>query len=179
MTTIIAGNPQNPVLVLVHGFGGSGSLYYKVMKGLSENFYLIIIDLLGMGSSSRPACSFRNGGEADQLFISAIEIWRINMGDLTNFYVAAHSYGGYIFGTYASLYPQHIRKLVLLSPLGIKPAPEDFDVARIRFMRGNGPPKWVVGIASALWGKISPFSVLKLRSEAKVREILNGYIQRH
>jgi len=46
-------------------------------------------------------------------------------------------------------------------------------------MRGNGPPKWVVGIASALWGKISPFSVLKLRSEAKVREILNGYIQRH
>lgn len=54
MTTIIAGDPSNPKLILVHGFGGSGSLYYKVMKGLSQNFYLIIIDLIGMGSSSRP-----------------------------------------------------------------------------------------------------------------------------
>ena len=88
-------------LVLVHGFGGSGSLYYKVMKGLSENFYLIIIDMLGMGSSSRPACNFRNGDDADEMFMSAIETWRINMGNLTNFYLAAHSCGGYIFGTYA------------------------------------------------------------------------------
>ena len=55
MTTIVVGDPQNPPLVLVHGFGGSGSLYYKVMQGLAANFYLIVIDLVGMGSSSRPA----------------------------------------------------------------------------------------------------------------------------
>lgn len=54
MTTIVAGDPSKPKLVLVHGFGGSGSLYYKVMKGLTENFHLIVIDLIGMGSSSRP-----------------------------------------------------------------------------------------------------------------------------
>ena len=73
MTTIIAGNPENPTLVLVHGFGGSGSLYYKVMKGLAENFYLIIIDLVGMGSSSRPVWECRNGAESDTYFMSAIE----------------------------------------------------------------------------------------------------------
>ena len=35
MTTILVGDPRNPPLVLCHGFGGSGSLYYKVMRGLA------------------------------------------------------------------------------------------------------------------------------------------------
>ena len=120
MTTILVGDQSKPKLVLVHGFGGSGALYYKVLKGLAENFYLIVIDLPGMGSSSRPTWRCRDGSEADTFFMDAIERWRINMGNLTDFMVAAHSYGGYIFGTYASLYPQHIRKLLLLSPLGVK-----------------------------------------------------------
>lgn len=54
MTTIRVGDQSKPTLVLVHGFGGSGALYYKVLKGLAENFYLIVIDIIGMGSSSRP-----------------------------------------------------------------------------------------------------------------------------
>ena len=133
INTILVGNLENPTLVLVHGFGGSGAMYYRVIKGLAENFYLIIIDLPGMGSSSRPTWTARNGIEADQFFMSAIETWRINMGDLTNFYVAAHSYGGYIFGTYASIHPQHIRKLLLLSPLGVKEAPLNFSLSKMRW----------------------------------------------
>jgi len=35
MTTILVGDQTKPTLVLVHGFGGSGSLYYKVMAGLA------------------------------------------------------------------------------------------------------------------------------------------------
>lgn len=101
------------------------------------------------------------------------------MGNLTNFNIAAHSYGGYLFGTYASRYPQHVRKLVLLSPLGTKTRPENWTLAKTRFSRNNGPPGWAVSIAATLWGTISPFSILKLRSEAKVREMLTGYINRH
>lgn len=105
MTTILIGDPSKPKLVLCHGFGGSGCLYYRVMKGLAQKFYLIIIDLVGMGSSSRPTWSCRNGDEADDYFMRAIEKWRVNMDNLTDFYLAAHSYGGYIFGTYAALHP--------------------------------------------------------------------------
>lgn len=179
MTTILVGDPAKPTLVLVHGFGGSGSLYYKVMAGLAQNFYLVIIDLVGMGSSSRPEWTCQNGEEADAFFMSHIEKWRINMGNLTNFFIAAHSYGGYLFGTYAAKYPQHVRKLLLLSPLGTKQRPENWDLSRTRFMRGMGPPAWAVSIAKSLWGKFSPISLLKLRSEAKVREGLNSYIDRH
>lgn len=178
MTTILVGDQSKPKLVLVHGFGGSGALYYKVLKGLAENFYLIVIDLPGMGSSSRPTWRCSDGSEADAFFMDAIERWRINMGNLTDFMVAAHSYGGYIFGTYASLYPQHIRKLLLLSPLGVKQRPENFSLDRMRFMRGNGPPRWAVAIAKSLWGKVSPFSVLRFRSARKCHEILDNYTQR-
>ena len=107
--------------------------------------------------------------------MSAFEKWRINMGDLTNFFIAAHSYGGYLAGTYAALYPQHVRKLLLLSPLGVKDRPENFKLKNIRFMRGRGPPRWASGVAKVLWGKVAPFSMLKMRSEAKCRTWLNGY----
>ena len=119
MTTILVGDSRKPKLVLIHGFAGSGALFYKVMKGLAENFFLVIVDLIGMGSSSRPEWNCRTPEEADDYFVRVIETWRQNL-NITDFNVGAHSYGGYIFGTYAAAYPQHIRKLVLLSPLGVK-----------------------------------------------------------
>lgn len=54
MTTILVGDPQKAPLVLCHGYGGSGTLFYRVIAGLAEHFYVIVIDLIGFGSSSRP-----------------------------------------------------------------------------------------------------------------------------
>jgi len=107
-------------MVFVHGYGGSGLLMYKIFKPLSEHFHVMFIDLIGMGSSSRPAFPCENGEQADTYMINALESWRVSMGNLTNFILVGHSYGGYVTGTYASLYPQHVKKLVLLSPLGLK-----------------------------------------------------------
>ena len=69
VTTIIVRDDTKPTMVLVHGYGGSGTLFYKVMKGLSENFKLIIFDIIGMGSSSRPKWDKANGEEADAYFL--------------------------------------------------------------------------------------------------------------
>ena len=92
-------------MVLVHGYGGSGTLFYKVIQGLTQNFHVIVIDLIGMGSSSRPTWKITNGDDADDYFMTILENWRIEMGNLTNFVLCAHSYGGYLGGTYASKYP--------------------------------------------------------------------------
>jgi len=64
-----------------------------------------MIDLPGMGSSSRSAFDCKNGVQADKYMMKLFEQWRVEMGELTNFYLAGHSYGGYITGTYASLHP--------------------------------------------------------------------------
>ena len=104
ITTIIAGNPEKPTMVLVHGYGGSGTLFYNVLKGLAENFHVIVIDLIGMGSSSRPKWTIRDGSSADEFFNGALEAWRDKMG-ITDFILCGHSYGAYVMGTYACQYP--------------------------------------------------------------------------
>jgi len=103
--TYILGDKRLPKMVFVHGYGGSGLLMYKIFKPLSEHFHVMFIDLIGMGSSSRPAFTCKTGEQADTYMINAMEQWRISMGNLTDFFLVGHSYGGYVTGTYASIYP--------------------------------------------------------------------------
>ena len=53
--TVMLGDPSKPTMVLVHGYGGSGTMFYKTFETLCQHFYLIVIDVIGMGASSRPA----------------------------------------------------------------------------------------------------------------------------
>lgn len=100
------------------------------------------------------------------------------MGNLTDFYLAAHSYGGYIFGTYAAKYPQHIKKLLLLSPLGTKPAPENYSYEDMRVLKNISLPWWVGGIAKVFWGKLSPQLLLRVLSEQNLKEGLDKYLEK-
>ena len=52
-------------------------------------------------------------------FVEYLEKWRVEMGNIKDFYLAGHSFGGYIVGNYASKYHQYVRKLLLLSPIGV------------------------------------------------------------
>ena len=64
--------------------------------------------------------------------------------DFTNFYLAGHSFGGYLVGNYALQYPQHIKKLIMLSPIGIrerKKSEKPLDPLK-RFEGRNGPKRW-------------------------------------
>ena len=62
MKTIICGatdplrlrKEKKPLLVFLHGFAGSGALYYKLFQKLMTRFVLVTIDMVGMGGSSRP-----------------------------------------------------------------------------------------------------------------------------
>lgn len=74
-----------------------------------------------MGSSDRPKniSATASVDEIIEYFTDHFEKWRIGIGNITNFFLAGHSYGGYLVGHYATKYPQHIRKLLLCSPLGI------------------------------------------------------------
>ena len=117
---------NKPILVLTHGYGGSCPLFYKILKKLVSKFYLIMFDLPGMGGSSKPDNFDVNLSpkQVIEYFVGYIEKWRLKM-EITDFYLTAHSYGGYICGHYAVKYHQHVKKLLLLSPIGTKePRPE-------------------------------------------------------
>lgn len=80
-------------------------MFYKIMKPLAEKFHLILIDVIGMGGSSRPNFIANTADEADNFFTDSLENWRLAMGDLNDFILAGHSFGGYICGHYAAKYP--------------------------------------------------------------------------
>ncbi|MFH4966407.1 alpha/beta fold hydrolase [Gaetbulibacter sp. M235] len=49
-----AGNPENPTIVLLHGFPASSHQYRKVLNQLSDNFHLIAPDYPVFGNSEFP-----------------------------------------------------------------------------------------------------------------------------
>ena len=52
--TLIAGNPVNPPLVLIHGWPSSSLLWRQIIPELSQKFYILAPDLPGYGESDKP-----------------------------------------------------------------------------------------------------------------------------
>jgi pimeloyl-ACP methyl ester carboxylesterase len=92
-------------LVLLHGYGASGVLYFKFFKELSLKYWVIVIDHAGMGASSRPSLNFTTESEYNDYFIEAIENWRVNYGLEQKFILGGHSHGGNIGAKYTQRYP--------------------------------------------------------------------------
>ncbi|MGQ7889277.1 alpha/beta fold hydrolase [Paenibacillus sp. WC2504] len=49
-----AGNPNNPVILLLHGFPSAGHMFRELMPVLENEYYLIAPDYPGFGNSSSP-----------------------------------------------------------------------------------------------------------------------------
>jgi cardiolipin-specific phospholipase len=67
----------------------------------------------------------------------------------------------------------------MLSPAGVCAKPEDFDVKKMRFKDGRGPPKFIRKIASSAWSnKWSPFGVMRksgsLFGSFLIKKYVNG-----
>ena len=134
MRTIIMGDPSSPKLVFLHGYCGSGSLFFKIFKPLSEHVCLIMVDHIGMGCSDHPQDYKRDFTyqECIDYFVNYFESWRLAMSnsksvqaligckELTNFYLCGHSFGGYVAGNYSCRFKHHVKKLILVSPVGIR-----------------------------------------------------------
>ena len=149
MSTIIVGDPTSPKpkLVLTHGYGSSAPTLYKLFATLEQHFTLYLFDHPGYGGSDRPQNFEKNStpDECIDYFVEHIEAWRIGVGNITDFYLAGHSYGGHLTGHYAVKYPQHVRKLFLISPLGVPYFTEEqlqeYDDLDHFTQRGMHPPK--------------------------------------
>lgn len=153
------GDPSNPPMVLLHGYGGSGLIFFKILKELSKSYYLYIVDHLGMGHSTRPRFEATGVLDTEDFFTDAFEQFRIQSG-LERFILVGHSFGGYIAGCYTIKYPQHIEKLLFLSTVGISTIPEGYDY--VKELRGDWKSRWIQKILMVLWVKrVPPAKVLR------------------
>ena len=75
------------------------------------------------------------------------------MGGISDFVLIGHSFGGYVSGLYATRYPHHVKKLLMLSPLGVSHMPEGFDHVKEfeKFPPENRPPKFLINLLPYMW----------------------------
>jgi pimeloyl-ACP methyl ester carboxylesterase len=99
---------DKPPLILIHGFGTSGNFqWFKESAALSENFRLIIVNLLYFGSKPKePTYTVKGQIEAIQGLLEKLK--------LDSYLLCGASYGGLIAAEIALQNPEKVKKLVLL-----------------------------------------------------------------
>lgn len=113
--------PQNgPVVVLVHGLGGSAEDWRNLAPFLTRaGFRVYIPDLLGYGRSPRPtdfSYSVRDEATLVVHFMNALGLDRVDLG--------GWSMGGWIVELIAADHPERVSRLMLFDAAGldVKPA---------------------------------------------------------
>jgi pimeloyl-ACP methyl ester carboxylesterase len=111
-----AGPADGPVLVLIHGLGGSSMAeWYKVAPLLAERFRLMMIDHRGSGHSASDRGRFEINEEADDIaaILDALELEEVG--------VVGYSMGGTIAQTLAHRHPGLVRRLGLIGSMAFHP----------------------------------------------------------
>lgn len=114
-------SPQPPLL-LVHGFGASTDHWRKNIEGLSGEFEVFAIDLLGFGRSAKPNLEYSG------------DLWRHQLQDFITEVIgqpavlAGNSLGGYASLSMAAQHPESAVGLILINSAGpfsdTEPKPE-------------------------------------------------------
>lgn len=105
-----AGNPDNPTILLLHGFPSTSHMYDALMGGLAGNYHLIAPDYPGFGNSSQP-----NPGSFNYSFdhLAAVMEDFIDSIGLKKFILYMQDYGGPVGFRIASANPDKISALII------------------------------------------------------------------
>jgi pimeloyl-ACP methyl ester carboxylesterase len=107
------GNEGAPLLMLVHGMKDHARSWDWTARALRDRWHVVAPDLRGHGDSE---------WSRDGAYMHAFHI--VDIADLVDalgqdkLTIIGHSYGGNVVGRYAALFPQRVRKLVLVDSLG-------------------------------------------------------------
>jgi len=102
-----AGDEDAPAIIFVHGSGGSAATWFMQLRGLSNDFHIVAIELNGHGNSP---------DRADE---NTMESYLTDIDEIITQYekpiLAGHSMGGALSQLYALKHPNTLRRLVGLS----------------------------------------------------------------
>ncbi|RHZ61861.1 hypothetical protein Glove_345g15 [Diversispora epigaea] len=152
-------------LVMCHGFGGGLGFFYRNYHRLSlvEGWRIYSIDWLGMGRSTRNKFKIKGKtieetvDEAENFFVDSLEKWR-QVQKIEKMTLLGHSLGGYFAAVYALKYPQHVERLIMVSPVGIPPSPYE-DLKNIKdSVNRRALPLWLIKLWDA---NITPQSFMR------------------
>jgi pimeloyl-ACP methyl ester carboxylesterase len=112
------GNPTAPPLLLVHGGRDHCRNWDWVAERLRDEYHIIAPDLRGHGDSAWSA----SGHYTMASYIYDLA-QLIHQQELAPVSIVAHSLGGNIASRYAGIYPDVVRRLVVIEGIGLPPRP--------------------------------------------------------
>ena len=122
------GRPDGTPVVLIHGYTDNARDWVPLIPYLSKSLRLIVVDIRGHGRSGKPECCYTRVDFAYdlKLLLDALHIERAD--------IVGHSLGSIIAQTFAEVWPERTRQVVLISSsgghkAGSPPPPPKFDYA--------------------------------------------------
>lgn len=105
------GPTEAPLVVMVHGLGGSAEDFAEIARRLSARFRVVGVDLPGFGRSSKHDAAY-----TPERFALALEQQLHQRGP---FDLVGHSMGGGVSMVLAARYPHLVRRLVVIDAAGV------------------------------------------------------------
>ncbi|MEO7261872.1 MAG: alpha/beta fold hydrolase [Jatrophihabitantaceae bacterium] len=104
---------EGPAVLFVHGLLGSHQHWTQLMRTLAAERRLVAPDLFGHGASAKPVGDYSLGSHAATL---RDLLDRLEIADVT---LVGHSLGGGIAMQFSYLFPERVKRLVLVSSGGL------------------------------------------------------------
>jgi pimeloyl-ACP methyl ester carboxylesterase len=133
---LLAGPPNAPHVVFVHGLGGSIATWALNLPAFAEQFRICALDLVGAGDSAKPETDYSVAALTDFLarFLDALG------SDWQQVSIVAHSLGGAVALTFAQRYPDRVQKLVLIDSAGLG---SEIDPVVLNLMKSEPTPEHI------------------------------------
>ncbi len=107
----------NPHLLLIHGISDNGLCWLRLAQDLAGSYDIIMVDLRGHGSSSKPAEVYSIQDHAADV---AGLLTNLDLGKTA---IMGHSLGASVAALLAANFPQLISCVILEDPVWLNPKP--------------------------------------------------------
>jgi pimeloyl-ACP methyl ester carboxylesterase len=148
---LTAGQETSPPIILLHGSCSNSAFWFPEIMALSSNYRVYAVDIIGEAGNST---EYRPNLNSD-----AFAIWMKDVLDalgLEETVIIGNSLGGWMALKFATTYPEHVAKLVLIASAGLAEVRPNFlrHVAQTQQVGGTVP------VDSAIIGDNIPKEVL-------------------
>ncbi len=156
---------KGSVIVLLHGFLESSTMWRETAPVLAQKHRVITIDLLGHGKTANLA--YVHTMEMQAMMVHAV----LAKLKINKYSLIGHSMGGYIALALAKLYPEGISQLVLMNSTSLADSPErllnrDRAIAMIKQNKETFIKMAIPNLFSAASRKLHNKTIVALKDEA-------------
>jgi pimeloyl-ACP methyl ester carboxylesterase len=110
ISTLVAGDPGAPPLLMFHGLGATKASWLTIIPALARSYRVIAIDLPGFGASSKPRASY------DAPWFAKRMLSFMDAAELDSAFVIGNSMGGRIAMELAMTEPGRVDAIACLCP---------------------------------------------------------------